>query len=128
MLGAGGLWLNHDNGGAEVVGEASHPGWRTIRYQGVRVDIPASWERLDTNDCEFQFEVWAPSDSASCEWSRGMAFYGSATFDAAHKPGVRRTRSSDEPGWSGHTYAGDFALYVSDGDRQTVVRVLRSAR
>ena len=128
VLAAGWLWFNRGDGGAEVVGDAAHPGWMTIRYQGVRVDIPASWERSDMGACEFQFEVWAPPESKSCEWADGMAFYGSATFDPAQKPGVRRTKSRDQPDWGGYTYAGDFAVYAADDDRETVLRVLRSAR
>ena len=127
VLGGVWLWLARSDGGAEVVDDSSHPGWMTIRYQGVRVDIPASWERSDREDCEFQFEVWAPPESNSCQWAGGVAFYGSATFDPAHEPGVRRTESRDEPEWGGYTYAGDFAVYASDDDRETVLRVLQSA-
>jgi hypothetical protein len=121
------LWRDRDDGGAEIVGGSSRPGWMTIRFQGVRVDIPASWERLDRDDCEFEFEVWAPPDSQSCKWAGGVAFYGSATFDPAHKPGVRRTESREQPEWGGYTYAGALAVYASDDDRETVLRVLRSA-
>ena len=70
------LWLDRDDGGAEIVGDSSRPGWMTIRFQGLRVDIPASWERSDRDDCEFEFEVWAPPDSKSCKWAGGVAFYG----------------------------------------------------
>jgi hypothetical protein len=121
------LWLARDDGGAEVVGDSSYPGWTTIRYEGVEVDVPASWERSDRDDCEFKFEVWAPTGSTGCQWGGGVAFYSSATFDPAHGPGVRRTESRDEPAWGGYTYAGDFAVWVSDDDRETVRRVLQSA-
>jgi hypothetical protein len=121
------LWLGRDDGGAKMVGNSSRPGWMTIRFEGVRVDIPASWERLDTDDCEFEFEVWAPPHADVCTWSGGVAFYRSATYDPAHKAGVRRTESRGEPEWGGYTYAGDFAVYASDDDRETVSRVLRSA-
>jgi hypothetical protein len=127
-LAGGWLWVNRDDGGAEVVSGSSHAGWMTIRYQGVQVDIPASWERSDRDDCEFQFEVWAPPDSTSCEWTEGMAFYSSATFDPSDKPGVRQNNSRDEPDWGGYTYAGDLAVYASDDDRTTVLRVLQSAQ
>lgn len=33
-------------------------GWKTIEYDGVRVDIPATWERWDMGSCEFTFERW----------------------------------------------------------------------
>jgi hypothetical protein len=128
VLAGGWLWFHRDDGGAEVVGDSSHAGWVTIRYQGVRVDIPASWERSDMGACEFQFEVWAPPDSNSCAWATGTAFYRSANFDPAHKPGVRRAKTPDDPEWSGYTYAGDFAVYAADDDRETVLRVLQSAR
>jgi hypothetical protein len=121
------LWLVRDDGGAEIVGDSSSAGWMTIRFQGVRVDIPASWERLDRDDCEFEFEVWAPPESRSCTWAGGVAFYGSATFDPAHKPGVRRTETRAQPEWGGYTYARDLAVYASDDDRETVLRVLQSA-
>ena len=128
VLVGGWLWFGRDDGGAEVVDDSSQAGWMTIRYQGVRVDIPASWERSDRDDCEFQFEVWGPPDSESCQWARGMAFYASATFDPAHKPGIRRSKSRDDPEWAGYSYAGDFAVYAADDDRKTVLRVLQSAR
>jgi hypothetical protein len=128
LLAGGWLWFHRDDGGAEVVDASSHAGWMTIRYEGVRVDIPTSWERLDMDGCEFQFEVWAPPDSESCAWTGGMAFYRSATFDPSQKPGVRRAGTHDEPAWGGYTYAGPFAVYAADDDRQTVLRVLKSAR
>jgi hypothetical protein len=122
------LWLDRDDGGAEMVGDSSRSGWMTIRFEGVRVDIPASWERVDRGDCEFEFEAWAPpAHSDGCTWAGGVAFYRSATFDPAHKAGVRRTESRGEPEWGGYTYAGDLAVYASDDDRETVLRVLQSA-
>jgi hypothetical protein len=122
------LWLARDEGGAEIVDGSSHSGWMTIRYEGVRVDIPASWERVDRDDCEFEFEAWAPPPHAdSCAWAGGVAFYRSATFDPAHEAGVRRTESLGEPEWGGYTYAGDLAVYASDDDRELVLRVLQSA-
>ena len=127
VLGGVWLWLARDDGGAEVVGDSSHPGWTTIEYEGVRVDIPASWERSDRSDCEFQFELWAPPGSRGCTWVGGVAFYASATFDPARGPGVVRTESRGEPEWGGYAYAGDFAVYAADDDRETVARVLKSA-
>ena len=126
VLAGGWLWLARDDGGAEVVGDRSPDGWTTIRYQGVRVDIPASWERSDRDGCEFQFEVWTPPGSKGCDWAGGVAFYASATYDPADKPGVRRTESRDEPEWGGYSYAGDLVVYAADDDRKTVVRVLDS--
>jgi hypothetical protein len=128
LLAGGWLWFHRDDGGAEVVDDSSHGGWMTIRYQGVRVDIPASWKRLDMDDCEFTFEVWASPDSKSCAWADGMAFYRSDTFDPSQEPGVRRADTHDGPQWGGYIYAGALAVYAADDDRDTVLRVLKSAR
>ena len=116
--------------GAEVVDESAGPtGWKTIEYEDVRVDVPGSWERWDTDGCEFQFERWGPPGLPPCEADAGVAFYGSATFDPAHRPGVRRTEASGaEAGdWGGYVYAGDFAVYASDDDPDVVEGILRSA-
>jgi hypothetical protein len=130
VLVLGGVWLfvNHDDGGAEIVGDSARPGWMTIRFEGVRVDIPKSWQRVDRDDCEFEFEVWAPPPhSDGCTWGGGVAFYRSATFDPAYEPGVRRIESRGEPKWGGYTYAADLAVYAADDDREVVGQVLRSA-
>jgi hypothetical protein len=105
-------------------------GWKTIEHRGVQIDIPSAWERLDMSDCEFQFEQWAPPDSSPCDSEGGVAFYGSATFDPAHGPGVRRTTTNgtDAATWGGYVYAGDFAVYASDTDRDLVQGVLDSVR
>ena len=36
-------------------------------------------------------------------------------------------RPSGTPAWAGYTYAGDFAVYVSHGDRDVVRKILGSA-
>jgi hypothetical protein len=114
---------------SEVVGDSpSREGWKTVEYDGVRVDIPSAWERMDTGDCEFPFERWARPDSPPCDFEEGVAFYGSATFDPAHGPGVRRTTENGTPAWGGYTYVGDFAVYASYGDRALVHDVLASAQ
>ena len=103
--------------------------WKTIESRGVQVDVPASWDRLDVSDCEFQFELWGPPDSPACRLDAGgVAFYSSATFDPAHGPGVRRTDDNNGPSWNGYAYAGDLAVYVSDDDRSLVRKVLSSVR
>ena len=99
-------------GGADVVAESS--GWKTIEHEQVRVEIPESWERLDQGDCEFELEVWAPPGTAPCSWSGGVAFYGSATFDPAHRPGI--WRDDDTPGRV-TPMPVSFAVYVGDDDR-----------
>jgi len=101
-------------------------GWQTIEYRGVQVDVPAAWERLAKSGCEFQFAQWAPPESDHCGVKGGGAsFYGSATFDPKYGPGVR---FSDEKTWAGYVYAGDYAVYASDADRDLVQRVLDSVR
>ncbi len=122
------LWGAHDDDGAEVVGRSSQAGWTTIQFRGVRVDVPPSWERVDTDDCEFEFEVWAAPGSRSCTGTGGLSFYQAANFDPGPAPGVHRTSSEGGPEWGGYAYAGELALYVSDDDRFTVLRVLGSAR
>jgi hypothetical protein len=111
---------------------AERAGWKTIEYQGVRVDIPAAWERAEVGGCEFQFERWVPPNSPACELdAAGVAFYGSATFDPAYGPGVRREELKGTKGgstWAGYVYAGDFAVYALNAERDLVERVLRSAR
>lgn len=89
LLAGGYLWRAARDSHADVV-TASSGGWKTIEYEGVRVDIPASWKPADTDDCEFEFEHWVPPGSPDCGFDGGVAFYRSATFDPAHGPGVRQ--------------------------------------
>jgi hypothetical protein len=121
------LWfvtVHHD--GAQVVAESPQPGWKTIDYRGVRVDIPSTWDRTEMSGCEFGFEHWAPPDAADCGRDGGVAFYAAATFDPSHSPGIRRSEDSRGVTWGGYAYAGEFAVYVSDADREVVKRVLDS--
>jgi hypothetical protein len=128
LVGGALIWMgNRQSDQAEVVAGTPRSGWKTIEYDAVQIDVPASWERLDVQGCEFHFETWAPPGSTGCDVSGGVAFYGSATFDPASRPGVRRVRADGEPAWAGYVYAGDLAVYASDDDRDTVRRVLRSA-
>jgi hypothetical protein len=105
-------------------------GWKTIDSHGVRFDIPSAWQRLDMSDCEFRFEQWAPPDSSPCGLEGGAVFYNAATFDPADGPGVRRTAAggADAATWGGYVYAGDYAVYVSDNDRDLVRQALGSVR
>jgi hypothetical protein len=116
-----------------VVGDSpSRDGWKTLEYDGIRVDVPSDWERVDTGGCEFHLEQWAPPDSAPCGVDQGVqervAFYASATFDPARGPGVRRTTENGSAGWGGYTLTGDVAVYVTSADRGVVRDVLASAR
>jgi hypothetical protein len=126
--------------GADVVDESTHrPGWKTIEYEDVHVDIPGTWERLDRGDCDLEFERWGPLGSHPCEPDgAGVAFFVSETFDPAHGPGVRNTerpgsgslfvRPAESADWGGYVRAGDFAVYASDDDRAVVDEILGSAR
>jgi hypothetical protein len=127
LLGGAVLWYVTSDDGAEVVAE-SQPGWKTIQYQGVRLDIPSAWDRSDMSGCDFEFEHWAPPGAAGCGTDGGVAFYASATFDPAHGPGIRRSDDSHGGSWGGYTDVGQFAVYVSDPDREVVKRVLNSTR
>jgi len=129
LLGGAVLWyVTVHNGGAQVVAQSPQPGWKTIQYRGVRVDIPSAWERTDMSDCEFEFELWAPPGAASCAMHGGLTFYASATFDPAHGPGVIRTEEPQRVRWGGYAETGQLAVYVSDRDRALVRRVLNSTR
>jgi hypothetical protein len=129
LLGGAVLWyVNVHHGGAQVVAQSPQPGWKTIQYQGVRVDIPSAWKRTDMNDCEFEFEHWGPPGAADCGMHGGLAFYASATFDPAYGPRVIRTEDPQRVRWAGYTDTGQFAVYVSDSDRGLVRRVLNSTR
>jgi hypothetical protein len=113
---------------ADVVKDtASQPDWKAITYEGVRIDIPAGWERLDLSACEFESERWGPSGAGGCDYHGGVTFYRSSLFDPVYGPGVRRGGSNREPLWAGYAYAGEFAVYCSDDDRDVVAEVLRSA-
>jgi hypothetical protein len=111
-----------------ATGASTPEGWKTIVYGGVQVDIPTGWTRSDMENCEFQFERWTPPSLPACSPDGGVSFYGSDTFDPADGPGIRHDETAnDAPAWAGYVYAGDFAVYVADDDRDLVQHVLRSA-
>jgi len=95
-------------------------GSHTIEYDGVAVDIPNKWVELDTSSCEIESVRWAPFNVDPCEYDGpGLAFYASATFDAATGAGVITFDGEMEPVASGYVYEGDWAIYVqSDGPMQ----------
>jgi hypothetical protein len=100
-------------------------GWQTVEYENVQVDVPADWVRVDTGKCEFQFVQWAPAGSPPCKVTAGVVFYGAATFDPAHGPGVRQGEGKT---WAGYVYAGELAVYATGTDRDLVQGVLDTAR
>jgi hypothetical protein len=100
-------------------------GWKTVDHDGVQVDVPADWVRPDTSGCEFAFVQWAPAGSPPCRMTTGVVFYGAATFDPAHRPGVRQDKGKT---WSGYVYAGELAVFAAGTDRELVQDVLDTAR
>lgn len=105
--------------GEVVVDGAVVDGWRTVTYDGVSVDVPDAWQRLDMSSCEWEFVQLGPATADPCEQTDGVSFYGSATFDPATGPGLR--------GRSGYVGAGDRIAYVT-ADPDVAWRVLASAR
>jgi len=100
-------------------------GWHTVEHEGLLVDIPGGWGRLDTSSCEFEMVKYGPSGSDPCAYDdESLNFYASATFDAAHGPGLR----SEEGQWAGYVYTGDWAVYATIADLDQARRVLGSAR
>lgn len=109
---------------ATIVDDSAGDASQTISYQGVRVTIPDSWERLDLDSCEFDFEAWGPPSQDPCQAEVGVAFYASATFDPATGPGAHRVTDGrgDDPDWAGYVDAGfEWSVYVQD-DSEDVVR------
>ncbi|WP_433790123.1 hypothetical protein [Actinoplanes sp. CA-252034] len=100
-------------------------GWKTVEYRDVRVDVPADWVQPDGTGCELRFERWAPPGAPPCRMTVGVVFYGAATFDPAHRPGVRKSEGET---WAGYVYAGELAVYAAGPDRELVQDVLDTAR
>jgi hypothetical protein len=136
-VGLGGALLVHSDDGddqgwgspAEVVeNNGVAEGWRTIEYQGVAVDLPEAWQRVDNSGCKFDLEHWGPGSARACGYAAGLMFFSSFTYDPAHGPGLRR----DEPGqasrWSGYVRVEDLAVFVAHDDRSVARGVLSSAR
>ena len=98
--------------------------WKTIEYRGVRVAVPAAWERVDNARCAFTFPRWAPPQSPPCDVGRGVTFSLSAVFCPAHGPGLRAGSGA----WGGYEFAGDYAVFARDTDRVRVRKMLDSAR
>ncbi|WP_433832822.1 hypothetical protein ACQP2E_17145 [Actinoplanes sp. CA-015351] len=109
---------------APVSAPASQAVWKTIEYRGVRVDVPGDWEQANMSACSFSVHKWAPPGAPACDPKTGVVFYGSATFDPAHGPGLREAGSET---WAGYVYAGAFAVYATSTDRALVQRILDSA-
>ena len=102
-------------------------GWRTITDDGVRVEIPASWRRVGTNECEFVYAEHAPR-SNTCALTPGLEFFGEATFDTYLLPGLTHEAYEDKTVWLGYVSVGGTVVTTSSFDPQVSKRVLDSAR
>lgn len=127
LLAVGVGWYAMRDPRAEVIDDSTvAPGWKTLEYEGVKVRIPSTWERLDMRGCDFRFERWAPPGVLPCDPdAEGVAFYGSATFDPDLGPGAMRNDGED---WEGYVYVDEFAVHVSGVDRVVVKSILDSAK
>lgn len=101
---------------------------QTLERDDVRVEAPAGWRRFD---CANGFEVYGPGEEDACRYRTALAFYSSATFDAATGPGVitrQEGTSGREDGWGGYITANDWAVWVVTGERDLTRRILASVR
>ena len=122
------VWHLATRGGpsGRVVEHAGPDGWMTIEHQDVRVEVPATWLPAEERGCSSGASLWAPPE-ATCTGDRGLAFYGSATFDPDVGPGARRSGGQDgEPQWWGYACAREYAVQAGDDDRAVVERMLAS--
>lgn len=95
--------------------------WLTVEHEGVLVDVPGDWERLDASGCEF-----GPPRSDPCGSEDESLTFHRLPFDPDYRPGLRPDR--DLGGWSGYVFAGDWAVYVVVEDRGRGERILESVR
>jgi hypothetical protein len=104
-------------------------GWQIVSYRGVTLELPPTWERLDTTICDVDLERWASAGQEQCEGDTGLSFLDEDTFDAATGPGVHTASASDTlpaGGWTGYVTRGDVVVNVTDVDEVVVRRVLQS--
>ena len=119
--------LRGEGAASRVVDEDPRGGWKTVEMDGVRVDVPDAWDRVEVEGCPSVHEHWA-LEGAGCGDDQGLALLGSATFDPADGPGVHRYGDGGSPRWGGYVLVGDLAVNVFDDDRDLVQAVLDSAR
>jgi hypothetical protein len=103
-------------------------GWQTIEYQGVAVDLPESWQRVDNAGCQFDLEHWGPEEAPECSYDVGVMFMLSGSYDGRYGPGPRRSPPSEASPWSGYRLVEPWAVIVAHNDRDVAHRVLSSAR
>lgn len=123
---AGTTWLFKPGGSTAPPLNVAPGHWKTIEFEGLRVDIPSTWKPVKANKCEFQFAEHYP-ETTVCDETPGLRLYGRSLFDPYRQPGVQRTNTSGKAVWSGYIYRGDFAVVASGSNREMVQRVLGSA-
>ncbi|WP_322937026.1 hypothetical protein [Nocardioides bizhenqiangii] len=101
--------------------------WQTISQDDVRVEIPGDWREFRCDFDGFSSDIYGPSEDDACGFGEYVAFYGSATFDPAERPGVITGNDDGTARW-GYVYAGDLAVSSSTEDRDLTRRILASAR
>ncbi len=102
--------------------------WRTVEHQGVLVDIPSSWVRLDTSTCVFDGTRYGPHDSDPCTFDHdGLVVADSAETEPYRPPGVVG-KATMGVGWTGFVNAGDSIVSVQTGDREEARRILGTVR
>lgn len=107
--------------------EEAPSAWQTVEHEGALVEVPGNWERLDTSSCEFQRVRFGPRNGDPClTHVEGLSFYGSATFDPAHGPGVVTGGAGLLQ--SAYVYAGEWVIYAQMEDPIKLRQVLGSAR
>jgi hypothetical protein len=119
--------LREADAGTRVTGDAARPGWKTLKRDGVRVDVPEGWRRLPTDGCRAgEDETWGPAGATSCS-DEGVSFPEPTTFDPRHEDGVVAAGiGAADPAWSGYVHTGDVVVSVSGEDRDLVRDVLDS--
>jgi hypothetical protein len=101
-----------------------------IENDGVQVNVPGNWVKLDTSSCEFRWIRFAPYGVDPCDYDgASLSFYASATFDPATSAGeITSVPDSPDRLAGGYVYAGDWAVYVQAGSVLPVTEILSSVR
>jgi len=127
------LWLfrvtesdNHEDSG--VIPDGVDESTQIVEYEGTRVTVPASWERMNVSACEVPDPQWGILANDPCLAESYVVFYPAPTFDPRHKPGVRRADDgrSEKAAWAGYVLTDDWAVYVRDRHKSVVRTALAS--
>jgi hypothetical protein len=101
--------------------------WHTVEHDGVLVDVPGEWVRLDTSSCDSQEVRFAPTDVDPCNYAEeGLAFFTSASYDPAVAPGD--IVENPGPAKFGYVRAEDWVVSVQTVGPVDVRRILGSVR